>query len=155
MGDAKQLKIERLLALDPSLKSVNRLATRGGKCMDVIITDIGRFYQQPIILPPIAVDDGEQGVPSDHNGVQFLPKTGMMDNPPKKERITVRPMPQSLIDKFGRALLTEDWRTGGKNGKNTDCQTNIKYTLKKCGNTCNNEHDKHKLNIRLTYNHNH
>ena len=109
MADVNNLKVEKLLALDPSLKSVNMAKTRGDKCLDRVITDIYRFYQLLSILPPISVDEGEMGVPSDHSGVQFLPKDGVCDSSSKKEHITVRPMPKSLIEQFGRVLLHEDW----------------------------------------------
>ena len=72
------------------------------KVLDVIITDLWRFYQEPKIIPAIPVNKGEQGVPSDHKGVLLLPLENYVQlEPPQKEVLVVQPMPQSLTN--------EDW----------------------------------------------
>ena len=72
-GDIKDLCPKKITDFDKSLKQVVNLPTRKGKILDVIITDMWKFYQQPIILPLIRVDEKKKGVPSDHSGVLFIP----------------------------------------------------------------------------------
>ena len=55
------------------------------------------------------MDDDGTGVPSDHDGVIALPVTDTYVRPPAVVRKTVRPMPESLMTKFGRLLSDESW----------------------------------------------
>ena len=70
-----------------------------------------RYYQEPKIIPPIPVDSGSQGVPSDHSGA-FLPpldNAHPQNNSSDTISKTIQPMPQSLIHEFGRIMVSEDW----------------------------------------------
>ena len=67
-GDRNNLAIARLLSIDPALKQIVNKNTNKNqdKILDVICTDLSAGYQEPTILPAIKVDDGKEGVPSDH-----------------------------------------------------------------------------------------
>ena len=107
-GDVNNLKVERLLAMDTSIKSINKKATRGDKCIDVILTDLWRYYQVPEVIQPVPVDQGEKGVPSDHKGLLVKPRSYFTIAPEKETRI-IQPMPDSLMSKFDQIIQKEDW----------------------------------------------
>ena len=75
-GDRNDLSIERLKSVDPSLRQIVTKATRGPQnILTVVLTDLSIYYEEPIIVPPIDVDDPSKGgVPSDHNGVVVEPR---------------------------------------------------------------------------------
>ena len=84
--------------------------TRKNKILTILITDLPGYYQVPQIIPPVPVDVFGHGVPSDHNGVFVLPITS--ENSQRKSiarKVQVRPLPESLICKFGSVLVKEDW----------------------------------------------
>ena len=39
--------------------------------MTVLCSDLEVYYEEPIVVPPIAVDVPGRGVPSDHQGVMM------------------------------------------------------------------------------------
>ena len=63
---------EDLLAIDQNFRQIVKVPTRKGRTLDVVVTDIGSFYQNPVAIPPVPVD-GRVGVPSDHHGVFLEP----------------------------------------------------------------------------------
>ena len=88
-GDTNQLKLDPILHLNPNLRSVvtkpTRINTKNPKkssILDNIITDLHQWYQEPIILPPIAADPG-QGKPSDHLKVIYKPLNPLNNKPNK------------------------------------------------------------------------
>ena len=107
-GDVNNLKIDRLLNMDPSLKSINKKVTRGETCLDVILTDLWRYYEVPEVVPPVPVDQGGRGFPSDHKGLVAKPRSVFTVAPEKETRI-VQPMPESLMIKFDNLIQKEDW----------------------------------------------
>ena len=69
-GDRNDLGLDRLLSIDPSLRLLVNVATRGPKILDVVLTNLNVFFHEPTIVPPIPVDEPSKGgVPSDHFGV--------------------------------------------------------------------------------------
>jgi hypothetical protein len=86
VADLTRLRVERSLAGDASLRSINRKATRGDRCLDVVITDLWRFFRVPKIIPPVPVDKGEKAVPSDHKGTFTKPKTTATTNSPGRNK---------------------------------------------------------------------
>ena len=74
-GDTNDLKLDSILHLSPTLKSVVKIPTRlyPDKILDNIITDLANFYQPPFTLKPLEADEGTGGVPSDHLIVIFEP----------------------------------------------------------------------------------
>ena len=55
--------------MDPSLKLINHEPTRGDKLLDVLITNLDRFYKEAKNVPPINPDVVDKGKPSDQSGV--------------------------------------------------------------------------------------
>jgi hypothetical protein len=110
-GDRNDLSIQRLLTVDRSLRQIVQKGTRGPNILTIVCTDLEVFYEEPIIVPPIDVDDPTKGgVPSDHNGVVVLPRTAT-DVPVKRQKYvrTVRPITSSAINNVGQVLTEEKW----------------------------------------------
>ena len=103
-GDKNDLKLDQLLAGDPALRQVVTKPTNKNqdKVLDVVVTDLHAGYQEPTILPAIQVDPGREGVPSDHLGVQVLPRSNLCVSKTRPSRRTfeVQPMPDSLVMDF-------------------------------------------------------
>ena len=112
-GDRNDLSIQKLLSSDPALRQIVTFNTNKNqdKTLDVVCTDVHSSYQEPNRLPAIMVDQGREGVPSDHWGVEVRPRTNTSTSKarPKKEVITVRRMPDSLVAEFGPKLAEVDW----------------------------------------------
>ena len=79
--------------------------THGRKTLDVVFTNIWKFYNDPVSVNPIPVDDPLKGVPSDHLGVVMTPILNP-ENPSIRRRkvISFRPKPESKIKDFGREI---------------------------------------------------
>ena len=109
-GDKNSLDEKNILALNPNFRQIVSKNTRNDKILTIVITDLQGFYHVPMIIPPVPVDIPGQGVPSDHNGVMAVPLTtanSQRSSVPKK--VKVRPLPDSLVSKFGCLLVQEDW----------------------------------------------
>ena len=78
--------------------------------LDILITNMFSYYNNPIIIPPVQPDTPGQGVPSDHSVPLCVPHTDP-HNPPSRQYKTVvsRPMPDSKIREFGQWLTSEEW----------------------------------------------
>ena len=112
-GDRNDLKVDQLATVDPSLKQIVTFPTNKNldKTLDIVMTDLKHGYQEPIRLKAIETDNENEGVPSDHWGVEVSPRTNSTTTVAntKKEVFVVQPMPDSLVTEFGPKLLTEDW----------------------------------------------
>ena len=111
-GDTNDLKLDPILHLSSSLKSVVTKPTRlnPDRILDNIITDLSKWYQIPECLPPLGADPGSGGKPSDHQIVIMEPISTINNKPARTTRmITVRPMKQSGIDLFGQWLNNQTW----------------------------------------------
>ena len=112
-GDTNDLKLDPILHLHPSLKSVVTQPTRlnPDKKFDNIITDPSSFYQSPECLPPLEADENSGGKPSDHKIVVMSPISVIDNNPARTTReISVRPLKQSGIDLFKYWLDNQAWK---------------------------------------------
>ena len=72
-GDRNNIDIAALLQIDPSLRQTVNQNTKDQKILDVILSNLHRFYNVPEIVPPISPDVPGKGVPSDHCGVIATP----------------------------------------------------------------------------------
>ena len=109
-GDRNSIDISSLLSIDPSLRQTVRQATRGLNTLDVIVTNLSRYFNEPIIIPPIVPDRPGHGVPSDHSGVSATPNTSQ--GQPTTRNITrkkIRPLPESLIESFASKLAAQNF----------------------------------------------
>ena len=108
-GDKNDLDERGILSICPSLRQIVLKPTRKNKTLDIVITDLHRYYTEPSIVPPVPVDDVALGVPSDHDGVLVLPLTNSSSNSKTKTIKTIRPIKQSSLDNFGQNIVLEDW----------------------------------------------
>ena len=109
-GDKNELDEKHILALNPNFRQVVTKNTRNTKILTILVTDLHGYYHVPQVIPPVPVDVPGQGVPSDHCGVLAVPLT--TENSQRiadLRKVNVRPLPDSLICKFGNILVTEDW----------------------------------------------
>ena len=107
-GDRNDLSIERLLSVDASLRQLVKFPTHGRKVLDVVLSNIWRFYNDPVIVDPVAVDDPSKGVPSDHRGVIVDPvRSSEIPAIRKKKIISFRPKPESKIREFGIDIICQ------------------------------------------------
>jgi hypothetical protein len=67
------------------------------------------------------VDKGKVGKDSDHCGVELLPRTTLApEGRVVREKIQVRPFPESRIREFGFKLMDEDWGSLNEASSATD-----------------------------------
>ena len=111
-GDTNDLRLEPILQIHSSLKSVVTKPTRRNPdiILDNVITDLHSYYKSPDCLPPLEPDDDANGSPSDHLIVLMEP-ISTIDNRPSRvvKDIVVRPMKQSGINLFGYWVEKESW----------------------------------------------
>ena len=82
--------------------------TRKDKILSVIITDLHQYYDEPEIRRPINPDVLGKGVPSDHSTPFTEPIINWENSKIKKYKsVSIRRMPQSSIDIFGRWIVEE------------------------------------------------
>ena len=109
-GDRNLIDIPLLLSIDPSFRQIVKLPTRGPKILDVIVTNLASFYNDPQILPAIKPDNPCKGVPSDHSGVIATPNRAA-GKPPirQKETKQIRPISESGLQLFGQYFVKQSW----------------------------------------------
>ena len=83
--------------------------THGFKVLDVILSNLHCFYDEPQIVPPVQPDNPNKGKPSDHSGVAATPLSNMKQQKCGKVKRFIRPLPESLIEVFGGKLANESW----------------------------------------------
>ena len=112
-GDRNDLEVQKLLSVDQALRQIVQFPTNKNldKILDVICKDMFASYEAAKRLPAVPVDQGREGVPSDHWGVEVKPRTNLSITKarPMKETILVRRMPDSLVADFGPRLADMDW----------------------------------------------
>ena len=77
--------------------------------MDVIITNLSKYYAEPVIIPPITPDQPNKAVPSDHYGIFVQPSLTCKQQQNRNKTFKIlRPLPESLIPKF-KIYLSEHY----------------------------------------------
>ena len=82
------------------LKQLVKFPTRAGRTLDLILTNLNKFYQAPTKDPPFGL--------SDHNTVSTTPRNRKKSYNAKKA-VTVRDMRPSSRQALGRFLSNIDW----------------------------------------------
>ena len=101
-GDRNSIDIQTLLSIDPSLQQIVKVPTRGLKTLDVIITNMARYYNDAMVVPPIIPDNPGYGVTSDHLGVFATPNMNSFQITRRlKVKKMIRPIADSLLASFG------------------------------------------------------
>ena len=109
-GDRNDLNAERISSIESSLQQIVCAPTHGRKILDVVFTNLSKFYNDPVIVNPIDVDDPTNGVLSDHLGVVVEPMKYPDKHPlRRKKTINFRPKPESKICNFGRDISQISW----------------------------------------------
>ena len=94
-GDKNDLNIKHLLDISPCFRQIVTRPTHKNSVLEIIVTDIGHFYNEPVIRPPIQPDIEGEGVPSDHSIAYATPITD-----------SSKPSKRSCLTKISRPLTT-------------------------------------------------
>ena len=103
LGDFNDFKIGNLTS-NQNLKQVVDHPTRGLATLDLIITNLHKFYNNPTILAPFGS--------SDHSIVHWFPPADsatINNTSVKPVKHLVCRYPRSGIDAFGRWITTQNW----------------------------------------------
>ena len=98
--------------MSPNLKQLVSGVTRLSPpaMLDPIISTLGRYYQQPVCLPPLDPDPDSNGSPSDHLIVVMKPLNTINNKPARTyKEVTVRPLPNSGLIKFKSWVQDQNW----------------------------------------------
>ena len=107
-GDRNHILMKDLREIESSLKQIVTRPTRKKSILDVILTNLSQYYEEPVILPPVMPDIPGVGKPSDHDGVLAKPSRCTFF---KKEKIIkqVRPISDSKMHSFGEEFVKQKW----------------------------------------------
>ena len=109
-GDKNDLNIQLLLNIDPSFRQIVSSPTYRQAVLDVLVTDIGQYYKEPIIRPPVQPDNPATASPSDHRIAFAETKTCSIQPVIREARIqTVRPLPAEALSDFASWVQHESW----------------------------------------------
>ena len=110
-GDKNDLNENKILSICPSFKQLVLQPTRKKKILTIVVSDLHTLYQEPRIVPPVPVDQGASGSPSDHQGVLVLPvDSASVPSHKTKKMLTIRPIRDSSLQNFGREFASTDWK---------------------------------------------
>ena len=109
-GDKNDLAVKKLLDISSSFRQIVCKATYKTSILDIIVTDIGHFYNEPEIRPPITPDIDGHGAPSDHN-IVFAKTLSNPHVPVKRTTITktTRPLTTEAKMKIAGWIQHESW----------------------------------------------
>ena len=65
-GDKNDLNTQLLLDIHPSFRQIVSHPTYRQSVLDVLVTDLGQYYEEPVIRPPVQPDCLMTAAPSDH-----------------------------------------------------------------------------------------
>ena len=109
-ADINRMDIRPILNCGLQLRQTNNKATRQGKCLDVLIMNLSKFYNSPIIAPPLNPDDPSKAKPSDHSVPIAIPHTDRYNTPTRTYKYhSYRPLPLSSLHKFNQWISAEEW----------------------------------------------
>ena len=111
-GDKNDLNIKHLLDISPNFRQIVTKVTHKQSILEVIVTDIGHLYNEPIIRPQLLPDIPGHGVPSDHMIVHATPNKDS-SNPPKRASIvkTSRPLTTQAKANIAKWIQAESWES--------------------------------------------
>ena len=109
-ADKNAMDIKPILNCGLKLRQVVDKYTRQGRILDIIIMNMMRFYNSPIICPHIEPDNPLCGNPSDHWVPVCTPHTDRFKPPSRNYKIIkCRPLPESGVRRFGEWIVQEGW----------------------------------------------
>ena len=77
--------------------------------MDIVVTNLSKWYESPEPLPPLLPDNPAIGEPSDHLGVIVYPVKNVHNTVRTKTYKTVRQFPESKTGTFGQIICNQSW----------------------------------------------
>ena len=109
-GDKNTMDLTPILNCGLKLRQIVDKPTRGGKIIDVLITNLQSLYATPTIAPPIRADNPRTGQSSDHSVPVCTPHTDRFQRPSRNYKtVKFRPLPDSGIRSFGDWIVHENW----------------------------------------------
>ena len=111
-GDKNDLNIKHLLDISPNFRQIVTKPTHKTSILEVVVTDIGHLYNEPVIRPPLTPDIPGQGVPSDHK-IVFVTPIRDSSKPPNRSCLikTSRPLTTQAKQKFASWIQYESWES--------------------------------------------
>ena len=101
LGDFNRLDISSIL-INHGLKQVFSYSTRGNAILDLILTDLHKYYEKPVILAPLGS--------SDHNSVLWVPASNCKSPGSNKcTKQSAHHFPRSNICNFELWAGLNDW----------------------------------------------
>ena len=109
-GDKNDLDVRHLLGISSSFRQIVTKPTYRSSILDILVTDIGHFYNEPVIRPAVKPDIEGHGVPSDHNIVLATTISNSLSHV-KRSSITKtsRPLTTEAKQKIAGWILNESW----------------------------------------------
>ena len=109
-GDKNDMNTHLLLNICPSLRQIVTQPTYRHAVLDVLVTDLGQYYKEPLIRPAVQPDNPRTGAPSDHRIVFAQVNTSTMQPVLRTSRThTVRPLTDDAIAGFASWVQQESW----------------------------------------------
>ena len=112
MADKNEMRLDNILTLNPDFKQLVDQPTRDNpaQILDIIVSNLGQYYQIPTVEPPLEVDDDKVGSPSDHLMVVMTPLNNFQNKRGRiKKTIEYRPLTDDGYKAMGSALHDTDW----------------------------------------------
>ena len=120
-ADKNRMDLHPLLNCGLRLKNMVDISTRKGAILDVIITNIPKYYNSAIVVPPVPCDDPSSGVPSDHWVPICYPHMDRHRPPLRRfKSVTYRPLPDDGIRKYGQWITSESFAGVGADMDSTE-----------------------------------
>ena len=109
-GDKNDLNVQLLLDINPSFRQLVTKPTYRLSVLDVLITDIGHYYLEPVIRPAVQPDNPTSAKPSDHR-IAFAQTNTIANQPAIRETVSriTRPLTNDAISNFGNWIQQESW----------------------------------------------
>ena len=124
-GDRNCYNVSPVINAIPGLQNLQQLPTLGAKNLDILLSNMGRYYSEVTVVPPVNCDNPNRGVPSDHSVPIIFPLTNATISEPKTYTYkTTRPLPESGIQEFGKLILEENWESI-KESESSDIQESM------------------------------
>ena len=109
-GDFNRLDISDILDSYGALKQIISVPTRKLATLEIILTDLHTMFHPPTTLPPLQVDTDKVGKDGDHEMVILAPINNLQYKVERRKKtIFTRPLPQSQIINFEKAVMKNDW----------------------------------------------
>ena len=111
-GDTNDLNLDPIISLSPNLRQIVTSYTRMNPpaILDPVITAMSKFYQEPVCLEPLDVDEDKNGSKSDHRIVVVRPINSINNKCARQtKQVKVRPFPESGLRKMKTWFMEKTW----------------------------------------------